>query len=597
MYPEYEDDLKLFELSENASLAALKTSYQELLKVWHPDKFPNDEKLKKRATSKLIEIKDAHERLSTCFKFRDQQKRKSRKASAKKKSVKPPPVLNLNPIAGIVIVGIVVVISFIVHFATIFGTPDSATAGAYRLIPALEAMDRDSSWAGITVDVVLLVGIILTYINHPNGKRIVRVGCYLVCLLSVLNWFSYYNLKYDPNFIRVNQLYGGAASKDFSGAFYWFKLFFVASFWWGLTYFFRVPGDYMDRLVCEIRSHLEGVRRTSASTPKSERPKPTKPSLALLTTTTKPRTKKSKKTPAPYTPPRVKSPRKTKAQKQKEKEQHAFDVSVILGSVFVFAIVVVFAIASSPANKTSSSSKSQSAASETLAKPLVITDDDIYDGNVDAVKRYLNNGGDPHRKSEDGESTLVNLAVANGKLEIAQLFIDSGVDVNLSDQDSWTLLHSAASNGHLEIVDYLIIEGISVNAVDKYNSSPVNEAAKHRQALAGLALMQANANPNIVDEYGAFTLTYLMNHVEIQSGFKSKRRLKTDMEKFFIACLKNGANPNILNYKTKLSCLDLAYKMKNEGLAEVLKFYGGKESKNSPYTRKGIKGFFNRLKD
>jgi hypothetical protein len=314
----------------------------------------------------------------------------------------------------------------------------------------------------------------------------------------------------------------------------------------------------------------------------------------LLTTTAKPHTKKSKKRAAPYTPPREKRPRKTKAQKQKEEEQHAFDVRVMVGVLCVFALLLLVILAFTSSDS-SSSSKSQSAASEMLANSLAITDDDIYDGNVDAVKQYLNNGGDPHLQSENGESTLVNLAVAQGKLEIAQLFIDSGVDVNLSDQDSWTLLHSAASNGHLEIVDYLIIEGTSVNAVDKYNSSPVNETAKHRQALAGLALLDANANPNTVDVHGAFTLTYLMNHVEIQSGFETEHR--TNMERFFIACLANGADPNISDYKTKLSCLDLAYKMKNEGLADVLKFYGGKESKNSPYTRKGIKGFFNRLKD
>ncbi|MBC8245879.1 MAG: hypothetical protein H8E20_16000 [Verrucomicrobia bacterium] len=91
-----------------------------------------------------------------------------------------------------------------------------------------------------------------------------------------------------------------------------------------------------------------------------------------------------------------------------------------------------------------------------------------------------------------------------------------------------------------------------MNAVDKYNSSPVNEAAKHRQALAGNALMQANANPNIVDEFGWFILNYLIYHVKIQSGFKSKRRLKTDMEKFFIASLENGAHPNI--FDCNLNC-------------------------------------------
>ncbi|MDB4797129.1 ankyrin repeat domain-containing protein [bacterium] len=49
--------------------------------------------------------------------------------------------------------------------------------------------------------------------------------------------------------------------------------------------------------------------------------------------------------------------------------------------------------------------------------------------------------------------------------------------------------------------------------------------------------------------------------------------------------------------KNGLTILDLSYKYNYLKLAKYIKEKGGKESLNSPYTRKGVKGFLNRIKN
>lgn len=55
------------DLKPGASYDQVKSSYRELVKVWHPDRFGHDAKLKERANIKLMEINQAYELLKAHF--------------------------------------------------------------------------------------------------------------------------------------------------------------------------------------------------------------------------------------------------------------------------------------------------------------------------------------------------------------------------------------------------------------------------------------------------------------------------------------------------------------------------------------------------
>lgn len=51
---------RILELEPGASLAEVKRSYRDLVRVWHPDRFPNDPKLQKKGEDKLKQINSAY---------------------------------------------------------------------------------------------------------------------------------------------------------------------------------------------------------------------------------------------------------------------------------------------------------------------------------------------------------------------------------------------------------------------------------------------------------------------------------------------------------------------------------------------------------
>ncbi len=65
-----ERDYEVLGLKLGASPEEVKQAYRDLVKVWHPDRFPNNPRLQKKAQEKLKEINLAYERLERLLSFR-----------------------------------------------------------------------------------------------------------------------------------------------------------------------------------------------------------------------------------------------------------------------------------------------------------------------------------------------------------------------------------------------------------------------------------------------------------------------------------------------------------------------------------------------
>ncbi|PMD40199.1 ankyrin [Hyaloscypha variabilis F] len=102
-------------------------------------------------------------------------------------------------------------------------------------------------------------------------------------------------------------------------------------------------------------------------------------------------------------------------------------------------------------------------------------------GDIKTVKRLLECGANPnhyeHRSNIfDVEALMAPTplrAAVHSRLEITQLLIRYGANVNLRDVSRVTVLHKAATDGRVDIIHELLRHGADVNAKDIYGETPL----------------------------------------------------------------------------------------------------------------------------
>ncbi|MFF2479804.1 ankyrin repeat domain-containing protein [Paenibacillus sp. NPDC058071] len=100
----------------------------------------------------------------------------------------------------------------------------------------------------------------------------------------------------------------------------------------------------------------------------------------------------------------------------------------------------------------------------------------IFNGHVDIVEYFLNNGVDPNKKyqpDDQFESSLLSLAVGEYNIEIAKLLIAAGADVNYKDRFNNSVFLWAAYEQYnsVEMLKLLVEHGADWKIKNVYNES------------------------------------------------------------------------------------------------------------------------------
>merc|ERR1719166_83548 len=104
------------------------------------------------------------------------------------------------------------------------------------------------------------------------------------------------------------------------------------------------------------------------------------------------------------------------------------------------------------------------------------------DTHRSVVKKLFSTADLNVRASQHGQTALM-LAVSHGRLDMVDLLLEAGADVNIRDEDGSTALMCAAEHGHMEIVKLLMRHpDININATDNDGLSALSVAmeAGHR---------------------------------------------------------------------------------------------------------------------
>ncbi|KAJ9585549.1 hypothetical protein L9F63_002666 [Diploptera punctata] len=90
-------------------------------------------------------------------------------------------------------------------------------------------------------------------------------------------------------------------------------------------------------------------------------------------------------------------------------------------------------------------------------------------------------------QNQHGNTALI-LAACLGKIDIVELLLQNGADVQITGQHKRTVLMHAAERGHLQLVKLLIKHGASVNATDEDGYSALSLARRRYNHFAELLL-------------------------------------------------------------------------------------------------------------
>ncbi|KAH0593938.1 hypothetical protein MHUMG1_08261 [Metarhizium humberi] len=116
----------------------------------------------------------------------------------------------------------------------------------------------------------------------------------------------------------------------------------------------------------------------------------------------------------------------------------------------------------------------------------------IHAGNIESVHLLLDEGADPSSVT-DGLTPL-ELAVTRGNLDIFNMLLEHGANMQHQSHDDLTLLHIAANYGHVDVLKVLLRRGFVPPVTTAGVQTPLQLAICNKRTAAACFLIQKTTN-------------------------------------------------------------------------------------------------------
>lgn len=178
--------------------------------------------------------------------------------------------------------------------------------------------------------------------------------------------------------------------------------------------------------------------------------------------------------------------------------------------------------------------------------------------DLEVVELLIDAGADINYVSETTGSSPLLMALSNPSIttELISLLLDSGADPNPQNHGGYSVLSDAFFyDVDYEVFEELVLAGVELNEVDGEGGLPLNVAIYFTRTDLIELFLENGADPNIFDDYGYNALMEEVNYFEPDP-------------KVVEMLLDAGADPNLYNEEGK-TALMLAADMNND--IEVIK--------------------------
>ena len=95
-------------------------------------------------------------------------------------------------------------------------------------------------------------------------------------------------------------------------------------------------------------------------------------------------------------------------------------------------------------------------------------------GDLQAIKHYIKEDGDVNTLDKTFQVSAMSWGALHGQVEVVQLLIENGADVNVKSGDGATPLHSAAFLGRADVAKLLLENGADIKARSNDGATPVD---------------------------------------------------------------------------------------------------------------------------
>jgi ankyrin repeat protein len=119
----------------------------------------------------------------------------------------------------------------------------------------------------------------------------------------------------------------------------------------------------------------------------------------------------------------------------------------------------------------------------------------LWDNDVTLITEFLKNGYDPNFTDDCGETLLLSID-AKSSLDILKLFIEHGVNLNVTDVTWGSILHYAAFHNELNLIEFLSTTEMNMNFIDYDGENALYPALRSANIEAFELLLQKGADPN-----------------------------------------------------------------------------------------------------
>jgi ankyrin repeat protein len=188
----------------------------------------------------------------------------------------------------------------------------------------------------------------------------------------------------------------------------------------------------------------------------------------------------------------------------------------------------------------------------------------VAKSKIEIVKLLLEKKAEVNAKDQQGETPLYLSISADDDLELAGLLLAAKADPNIADADGNTPLHLTTER---DVAELLIAKGADIGARNNAGRTPLHEAVAAGAKIVVEALLSNNADVNAIDQEGNTPLHLLLTRTDADRDWTKS---------IAVVLLAKKANVNARN-KAGVTALKMALEQKDAALVELLRQNGARE--------------------